>query len=337
VIGGLCLALLGGCADNKAEVAAAEEAEKAKAAAAQSEVEATAAAEAAEVARREASFPFQMRTLGRTVQKAIQRCEDVALNSIELANVVTMSPRITADAFDQACQRVAGLYDSRKKKVWGKHYTVDSLIGKLARASDRFAIASAQMRRGVPGEALRDGIGSFKKSLVTLKRTANAVADFDLGVKPHDEVEPERVMRGKMRAYVERTATQEDRADLASLLAKFDGFAFEPAKERQPLQRASLEHFGMVYKHRLANRRAKLRSMSSKDAAYDIAFRAVAERYLDECVRLVDTYLQVGKPYRDGQSPDLKTARADRKRLKGELDSWTRANEAVPDSLAKVR
>ena len=93
----------------------------------------------------------------------------------------------------------------------------------------------------------------------------------------------------------------------------------------------------MVYRHRLANRRAKLRSMSSKDAAYDIAFRGVAERYLDQCLKLVDLYLEVGAPYLEGRAPEAGEAKAARKRLKAELDTWTAANEAVPDSLAKVR
>jgi len=337
MIVGLCLVWTGGCKAESPEGPSSDEVAAAAASQAASAAEAEAEAEAAEVARREDSFPFKMRELGRTVQSAVTRCQDVALNNIELANVLTMAPSVSADTFDQACQRVASLYDSKKKKVWGKHYTVDSLIGKLARTSDHITIASAQMHRGVPGEAMRDAIGSLKKSLVTLKRTADAVADFDVGVKPYDEVEPQQVMRGKMRAYVERTATQEDRADLASLLDKFDAFAFEPAKERLSLQRSSLEHFGMVYRHRLANRRAKLRSMSSKDAAYDIAFRGVAERYLDQCLKLVDVYLEVGTPYLEGRPPALKEARAGRKRLKAELDSWTIANEGVPDSLAKVR
>lgn len=318
----------------EADAASAEElAKEAKEAKAEKE----AAEEESLQAQVEKTWAWQAREMGKVVKEEITRCQDYGISKISPTSASKMMPSVSLKELRGHCEVLTTHYGKNKVKYWGTHYSVDSLIGNLARFTDAYEHLVPVWKEGKPSTELQDGLQALVNATRTLSRSASMVAGMDLSAKPVTEVSAEPLSKGQMRASVTRVARDADGPDLEKLGDKLDAYGIAPSKEGTPVYRHALEHFGNMFAQRLKNRRTIWLAMRTDDPKYDQAFKKVAFAYLDECEALLAEYQKGADLYTGDSLPSTKEAKAAGKALGKAMAVWKKSLQMLPDALGDVK
>ena len=121
-----------------------------------------------------------------------------------------MMPSVSLKDFRGHCEVLTTHFDRVKERYWGSHYSVDSLLGNLARFNDAYAQLLPVWKEGKPSIQLQEGLQGQVNALRTLSRSAGMVAGMELTAKPMTQFDESTMTRGKLRAQVTRVAKEAD-------------------------------------------------------------------------------------------------------------------------------
>jgi len=334
---GCILLLVGGCGVSGpiSETPDAEVAEKGKTQAAEKKKTAEEDEETLQE-KAEKTWSWQAREMGRTVKDQVKRCQTYAMEKISPPGASKMMPSVSLKEFRGHCEVLTTHFDRVKEQYWGSHYSVDSLIGNLARFNDAYQQLLPVWKVGKPSVELQEGLQGQVNALRTLSRSAGMVAGMELTAKPMTQYDETPITRGKLRAHVTRVAKDADGPDLEKLLDKLEAYALGPLKEGTAVYANSLEHAHQMFARRLRNRRLRWSGMKTDSPGYDERFKKVALAHLDSCDSLVDAFGTAAKVVVDTQKPSGKSSKEAVKGLKVRMEVWKASLKGFPDALGAV-
>ena len=291
-----------------------------------------------EITEREAtelSWAYRTREMGKEIKAQVKRCQEYATDRLSPPSASKIMPSVSLRDFRSHCEVLTTHYDRQKELYWGSHYSVDSLLGNLARYKDAYEGLLPVWKEGKPSVRLQEELQGMVNAMRTLSRSAGLVGGMDLSAEPMQTAPKDALSKGKMRAEVTRIVRQADGPDLEKLADKLDAFAVGPLKDGGRVAVYSLEHTAEMFRRRLKNRRLRWMGMRSDSEKYDQAFRAVVGNYLDACDALVQSFETATGDLRKGNAT-LRDGKASMKQVKKALTTWKTIKKAFTEELGQV-
>ena len=211
--------------------------------------------------------------MGKVIKEQVTRCQKYATDKISPPAASKMMPSVSLKEFRGHCEILTTHYDRYKERYWGSHYSIDSLLGNLARFKDAYERLLPVWKEDKPSVSLQEGLQGMVNAMRTLSRSAGMVSAMELTAKSMTDIADEVITRGKLRAHVTRVAREADGADLEKLLNKLEAYGTGPIKDGTPIHLFSLEHTTEMFRRRLLNRRARWMAMKTDSPGYDEKFK----------------------------------------------------------------